>query len=75
MTTHMSQHFKLSTLLCPTKYKEWAITSHIPHAWVVRCLMYAMVYTRLDIAHAITVVSSNMSNPSKENWNAIKWIM
>lgn len=37
--------------------------------------MYAMVYTRADIAYVETVISRFMSNPSKERWDAMKWIM
>ena len=36
--------------------------------------MYAMVCTRLDIAHAIGVVSRFLSNPRKEHWTTVKWI-
>jgi hypothetical protein len=38
-------------------------------------LMYAMVCTRLDIAHAVGVVSRYMNNPGKEHWEAVKWIL
>jgi hypothetical protein len=38
-------------------------------------LMYAMVCTRLDIAHAVGVVSRFLSNQGKMHWNAIKWIL
>ena len=34
-----------------------------------------MVYTRLDIAHAVGVVSRFLSNLGREHWNAVKWIM
>ena len=37
--------------------------------------MYAMVCTRLDIAHAVGVVSRFLTNPRKEHWEAVKWIM
>ena len=37
--------------------------------------MYAMVCTRLDIAHAVGVVSRYMNNLGKENWKAIQWIL
>jgi hypothetical protein len=37
--------------------------------------MYVMVCTRLDIAHAVGVVSRYMDNPSKEHWEALKWIL
>ena len=37
--------------------------------------MYAMVCTRPDIGYAVGVVSRYMSNPGKEHWNAVKWIL
>lgn len=37
--------------------------------------MYAMVYTRPDIAHAVGVISRFLANPSKEHWETIKWIL
>ena len=43
----------------------------VPYASVVGSLMYAMVCTRLDIAHAVGVVSKFFSNPGKEHWHAI----
>ena len=36
--------------------------------------MYVMVCTRLDIAHAVEVVSRFLSNPGKEHWAAVMWI-
>ena len=36
--------------------------------------MYAMVYTRLDIYHAVGVVSRFLENPGKAHWEAVKWI-
>ncbi|KAI4344544.1 hypothetical protein L6164_011759 [Bauhinia variegata] len=47
----------------------------VPYASVVGSLMYAMVCTILDIAHAVSVVSRYLSNPSKEHWQAVKWIL
>jgi hypothetical protein len=40
--------------------------SRVPYASVVGCLMYAMVCTRPDIAHAVGVLSRYMSKPRKE---------
>ena len=37
--------------------------------------MYAMVSTRPNIAHAISVVSRFPSNPRREHWEAVKWIL
>ena len=33
-----------------------------------------MVCTRLDIAHAVGVISRFMVNPGKDHWEAVKWI-
>ena len=37
--------------------------------------MYAMVCTRLDIAHVVGVVRGYMNNPGKEHWKEIHWIL
>jgi hypothetical protein len=46
--------------------------SHVPYVSAVGNLMYAMVCTRLDIAHAVGVLSMYMSNPGKEHWTTVK---
>ena len=42
--------------------------SKVPYASVVGSLMYAMVCTIPDIAHAVGVVSRFLSNPEKEHF-------
>ena len=42
---------------------------------MVRSLMYAMVCTRLDIAHVVGFVRRYMNNPGKEHWKVVKWIL
>ncbi|GKC98679.1 hypothetical protein Tco_1168954 [Tanacetum coccineum] len=46
----------------------------VPYASVVGSLMYVMVCTRPDLAHAVGVVSRFLSNLGKNNWEAVKWI-
>jgi hypothetical protein len=46
--------------------------SHVPYASAVGSLMYAMVYTRSYIAHAMGVLSRYMSKPEKEHWTIVK---
>ena len=48
--------------------------SHVPYASVVGSLMYAMVCTRPNIAHAVGVLSKFMSKPRKEHWTTVKWV-
>jgi hypothetical protein len=46
--------------------------SHVPYASAVNSLMYAMVGTRLDIAHAVEVFGKYMSKLGKEHWIVVK---
>jgi hypothetical protein len=46
--------------------------SRVPYASAVGSLMYAMVCTRLNIAHAVGVLSRYMSKLGKEHWTTIK---
>ena len=41
--------------------------SKVPYASVVGSLMYAMVYTRLDIAYALGVARKYMNNQGKKH--------
>ena len=47
----------------------------IPYSSVVRCLMYFMVCTRPDLAYAASLISKFMSDPGKEHWRAVKWVL
>jgi hypothetical protein len=44
----------------------------VTYASSVGSLMYAMVCTRLDIAHVVESLSRYMSKPRKENWTIVK---
>ena len=46
--------------------------SYIPYASAVGCLMYAIVYTRPDLSHIISIVSRYMHDPGKGHWEAVK---
>ena len=48
--------------------------SRVPYASAVGSLMYAMVCTRLDIAHAVGVLSRFMSKPGKEHCKIMKQV-
>jgi len=58
---------RLSTEQCPKTQEEEEDMSHVPYVSAVGSLMYAMVYTRRDIAHAVGVLSKFMLKPGKEN--------
>ena len=75
VSTPLASHFKLSKELSPKTKQEKVNMSKIPYASAVGSLIYAMVCTRPDIAHAVGVVSRFMSNPGKAHWEAVKWIL
>ena len=75
VSTPLPGHLKLTKEMCPTTKVEEDNMSKVPYASAVGSLMYAMVCTRPDIAHAVGVVSRYMSHPGIEHWNAVKWIL
>jgi hypothetical protein len=75
VSTPLASHFKLTKEMCPKTQEEIEYMSRVPYSSAVGSLMYAMVCTRPDIAHAVGVVSRYMNNPGKEHWEAVKWIL
>jgi len=67
VSTPLANHFKLSSNQCPNTDKEVADMAEVPYASVVGCLMYAMVCTRPDLAHAVSQVSKYMSKPGRQH--------
>jgi len=63
---------KLSAEQCPKTQEEEEDMSCVPYASVVGSLMYAMVCTRPNIAHAVGILSMFMSKPGKEHWTTVK---
>ena len=65
---------KISAKQCPKTQEEEEDMSHVPYESAVGRLMYVIFCTRLDIAHAVGVLSRFMSKPGKEHWTAVKWV-
>eukprot|EP00253_Pinus_taeda_P026448 PITA_26448 len=63
---------RLSAEQCPKTQEEEEDMSRVPYASAVGSLVYAMVYTRPNIAHAVGVLSRFMSKPRKEHWTIVK---
>ena len=66
----LETHFKLSKEQSPTIEEERDHMAKVPYAFAIGSLMYAMGYTRPDIAHALGVTSLG-----KQHWEAMKWIL
>ncbi|KAE8673805.1 hypothetical protein F3Y22_tig00111772pilonHSYRG00229 [Hibiscus syriacus] len=63
VSTPLANHFKLSSEQCPKTDKEAEDMTKVPYSNVVGCLMYAMVCTRPDLAHAVSQVCKYISKP------------
>ena len=66
---------KLSAEQCPKTQEEEDDMFCVPYASVVDSLMYAMVCTRPDIAHAVGVWSRFMSKPGKGHWTTVMRVL
>ncbi|GJT05730.1 retrovirus-related pol polyprotein from transposon TNT 1-94 [Tanacetum coccineum] len=55
--------------------KEVKYLKTVPYSSAVRSLMYVMVCTRQDLAHAVSVVTRFIANPGKAHWKVVKWIL
>ncbi|KAM1487717.1 hypothetical protein ACFX2I_001756 [Malus domestica] len=75
VSSPLANHIKLSKESCPKTYEEKEKMAVVPYSSAVGSIMYAMVCTRPDIAHAVGVVSRFLSNPGKDHWEAVKWIL
>ncbi|RVW98296.1 Retrovirus-related Pol polyprotein from transposon TNT 1-94 [Vitis vinifera] len=74
ISTPLANHFRLSTNQCPKTDDEVKNMSKVPYASAMGCLMYAMVCTIPNLAHAVSVVSKFLSNLGIMHWDVVKWI-
>nr|GEZ21600.1 Gag-Pol polyprotein [Tanacetum cinerariifolium] len=75
ISTPFPTDVKLSSKMSPNSEKERMEMSQVPYASTVGSLMFTMICTRLDIAHAVGVVSRYMAKPGRGHWEAIKRIL
>jgi hypothetical protein len=65
----------LSKTQGPATAEERERMNQIPYASAVGSIMYAMLCTRPDIAHAVSLTSRYQSDPGMEHWTAVKNIL
>ena len=75
VNTPLPSHLNLTKEMCPKTQEEEDKMSKVPYASTIGSLIYAMVCTQLDIAHAVGVISRYMSHLRIEHWNGVKWIL
>ena len=71
----MTGQFHLSKNQCPTTPTDLEYMEKVPYSSAVGSVMYYMICTRPDLAFAISVLSRYMSNPGREHWLAMKWLL
>ena len=67
VSTPLGSHFKLSKEQSLKIEEEMDHMSKVSYASAIGNLMYVMVCTRPDIAHAVGIVSKFMSRPRKQH--------
>ena len=72
VSTPLVNHFRLSTTQCPKTDDDIHDMSKVLYASAVGCLMYVMVYTRIDLAQAVSVIRKFLLNLGKSHWDAVK---
>ena len=75
VSTPLTAQLKLSKKQCPYTYEKIREMENVPYASTVGSLMYAMVCTRPDIAHAVSTVSRFLANLGELHWEVVVWIM
>ncbi|XP_074362905.1 secreted RxLR effector protein 161-like [Apium graveolens] len=75
ISTSLVSYFNLMKKQSPKMDEEIKDMAKVPHESAVGNLMYVIVCTRPYIAHAVGVVSRFLSNPGREHWEAVKWLL
>ncbi|GAA0166584.1 hypothetical protein LIER_21706 [Lithospermum erythrorhizon] len=72
--TPSASNAHLYVAFAPKSSEEKEYVARVPYTSAVGSLMYVMTYTRPDLAHVVSVVSSFMGEPEKEHWQDEKRI-
>ena len=60
---------------CLKSDEEREQMKRIPYSNIIGSIMYAMICTRPDLAHAVILTSRYMSDPGRVHWQTLKWVM
>ncbi|KAL0445171.1 UNVERIFIED_CONTAM: Retrovirus-related Pol polyprotein from transposon TNT 1-94 [Sesamum latifolium] len=71
----LATHFQLSKNQSPKSDTEKKHMKKVPYSNAIGSVMYLMVYTRPDIAYAVSCLSRYMSNAGPPHWEALKWLL
>ncbi|XP_073039066.1 secreted RxLR effector protein 161-like [Primulina eburnea] len=75
VNTPIGAHFKLKAVKEEDTELEYSYMKDVPYSNAVGSIMFSMVSTRPDIAYGLGLISRFMSKPSREHWQAVKWLL
>lgn len=61
--------------MSPRTNEGHAYITWVPYASAIGNLMYAMVCTRPDISHSVSMINKYMHDHGKGHWQIVKWIL
>ena len=75
VTTPLGAHFKMSAATEEDLARDEEFMKFVPYSNAVGSIMYAMIGTRPDLAYPVGIISRYMSQPVKNHWLGVKWVM
>ncbi|KAK3124886.1 hypothetical protein QOZ80_7BG0595510 [Eleusine coracana subsp. coracana] len=75
VSTPLAPHFRLSSALCLESDYDIEYMSRVPYTSADGSLMCAMVCSGPNLSYALSVANRYMSNPGREHWKAVQWIL
>ena len=71
----MSHGIAISNDNYPKSLDDKGHMNKVPYASAIGSIMYAMIFTRLDISYALSMTSRYQSNPGEGHWMLMKNIL
>lgn len=73
--TPLGAHLKMSAATESDLQKDEDYMKSVPYSNAVGSIMYSMIGTRPDLAYLVGIISRFMSNPIKNHWLGVKWVL
>ncbi|KAG7597916.1 Reverse transcriptase RNA-dependent DNA polymerase [Arabidopsis suecica] len=73
--TPLGVHLKMRAASAEKQAQDEDYMKTVPYSSAVGSIMYAMTGTRPDLAYPVGIISRYMSNPVKDHWLGVKWVL
>ena len=75
VVTPLGAHLKMRAATVEKQEQDEDYMKSIPYSSAVGSIMYAMIGTRPDLAYPVGIISRYMSQPAREHWLGVKWVL